>query len=220
MLTEVRKIEGMQVKQRCLEKVTAFVTRQTPNGRELLVFRHPHAGVQLPAGTVNPNETPHDAVLREVREETGLTNAAIMTYLGKIEQVMENGTRMIFRDSMLQSTPQQDATMMRTILNRGLTVETGDPINGFIRVSFREFDHETGRQLSAQSGWIPSNSLADQVERHFYLLEVPADTPDRWSQTADRGYLFDLYWVPLNQDPGLHPAQAAWLTYARAQGLQ
>lgn len=40
-----------------LHKVTGFVTR----GRELLVFRHPTAGVQLPAGTVEAGETPEAA---------------------------------------------------------------------------------------------------------------------------------------------------------------
>ncbi|MEM7335281.1 MAG: hypothetical protein AAF490_24600 [Chloroflexota bacterium] len=43
-------------------KVTAFITRETVNGRELLVFQHPYAGVQLPAGTVDPNEAPETAV--------------------------------------------------------------------------------------------------------------------------------------------------------------
>ena len=35
-----------------VEKVTAFVTRQTADGFDLLLFQHPSAGIQLPAGTV------------------------------------------------------------------------------------------------------------------------------------------------------------------------
>ncbi len=38
----------------------------------LLVFRHPLAGVQLPKGTIDPAETPAQAVLRELAEESGL----------------------------------------------------------------------------------------------------------------------------------------------------
>lgn len=53
-------------------KVSAFITR----GRQLLVFRkpfHPGTGTQVPAGTIEPDETPEHAVIREATEETGLT---------------------------------------------------------------------------------------------------------------------------------------------------
>ncbi|MCI0690634.1 NUDIX hydrolase [candidate division KSB1 bacterium] len=51
-------------------KVFAYIT----HGHRLLVFRHadfPKAGIQVPAGTIQPNERPDEAVLREVYEETG-----------------------------------------------------------------------------------------------------------------------------------------------------
>lgn len=44
-----------------VEKVTAFVTREGANGRELLIFRHPLNGLQLPAGTVEVGESPETA---------------------------------------------------------------------------------------------------------------------------------------------------------------
>ena len=65
-----------------VEKVLAYVTR----GDELLVFRHrdfPDAGLQVPAGTVQDGESPDVAVLRELREESGLTDAAIVSRLGR-----------------------------------------------------------------------------------------------------------------------------------------
>jgi 8-oxo-dGTP pyrophosphatase MutT (NUDIX family) len=66
-----------------VKKVVAYITR----GDELLVFTHrdiPEAGVQVPAGTVEMDETPGAAVLREVHEETGLplTAVRIAAYLG------------------------------------------------------------------------------------------------------------------------------------------
>ncbi len=39
-----------------IEKLTAFVTRPTSNGYELLLFEHPTAGIQIPAGTVAVHE--------------------------------------------------------------------------------------------------------------------------------------------------------------------
>lgn len=55
----------------------------------LLVFRHPHhadAGIQVPGGTVQDNESLEDAVLREAAEETGLSGFEIRACLGKQDQ--------------------------------------------------------------------------------------------------------------------------------------
>ncbi|MEZ4615878.1 MAG: NUDIX domain-containing protein [Caldilineaceae bacterium] len=54
------------------QKVTAFVTRSTAQGTELLLFKHPRAGIQLPAGTVEIDEAHAAAAACEAYEETGL----------------------------------------------------------------------------------------------------------------------------------------------------
>ncbi|GAA4838849.1 NUDIX hydrolase [Kitasatospora terrestris] len=71
------------------EKVLAYVVRDS----RLLVFRHAdntyeEVGIQVPAGSVRPGETPADAVLREAREETGLTDFKIVSKLGEAEYDM------------------------------------------------------------------------------------------------------------------------------------
>ena len=43
-------------------KVTAFITRDTSAGCELLVFTHPDAGIQVPAGTMEAGEARADYV--------------------------------------------------------------------------------------------------------------------------------------------------------------
>lgn len=85
-----------------LEKVTAFVLPPGEARREVLVFRHPTAGVQLPAGTVEEGEAPEAAVLREVFEETGIT-ARLIKKLG----VEESPTPL---------APQVDQLANRTLL--------------------------------------------------------------------------------------------------------
>lgn len=63
-------------------KVFAYITSR---GR-LLVFRHPlepSAGIQVPAGTVEPGEEPDAAVLREAWEETGLAGLKLTVFLGE-----------------------------------------------------------------------------------------------------------------------------------------
>lgn len=54
-----------------VKKVYAYITR----GEQLLVFNHvdfPEAGIQVPGGTLEPDELPESAVLREALKETGL----------------------------------------------------------------------------------------------------------------------------------------------------
>ncbi|MGV0870076.1 NUDIX domain-containing protein [Corynebacterium kalidii] len=58
---------------RSVEKAVGYVVHQ----RNLLVFTHDDfpmevTGVQVPAGSIAEGESPGDAVVREVREETGL----------------------------------------------------------------------------------------------------------------------------------------------------
>jgi 8-oxo-dGTP pyrophosphatase MutT (NUDIX family)/RimJ/RimL family protein N-acetyltransferase len=62
-------------------KVVAYITQ----GDKLLVFSHPmhpKAGIQVPAGTIEDNESPEQAALREAREETGLHGLEMRSFLG------------------------------------------------------------------------------------------------------------------------------------------
>jgi 8-oxo-dGTP pyrophosphatase MutT (NUDIX family) len=68
-------------------KAVAAVVRG--NGAELLAFRHPLAGVQLPRGTVEPGETPAAAALRELHEESGLLLEAEPVAIGTWERVLD-----------------------------------------------------------------------------------------------------------------------------------
>jgi 8-oxo-dGTP pyrophosphatase MutT (NUDIX family) len=53
-----------------VQKACAYITR---NGSEVLVFEAPgYDGLQVPKGTVEPGETPREAMYREAVEESGL----------------------------------------------------------------------------------------------------------------------------------------------------
>ncbi len=75
-------------KRKAFAYITSLTTSQTTsltaNGIRLLVFTHPRSpnpGIQVPAGTMRDGESPDDAVLREAREETGLTRLTLVGLL-------------------------------------------------------------------------------------------------------------------------------------------
>ena len=49
---------------------------------EILVFRHPHAGIQIVKGTIELGEHPAQAALRELCEESGICDARVDRDLG------------------------------------------------------------------------------------------------------------------------------------------
>ncbi|WP_347319558.1 NUDIX domain-containing protein [Rossellomorea sp. RS05] len=58
-----------------IKKAYGYITRNHNGRPQVLVFQHPilEAGVQIPKGTVQDGEDPEAAVVREMIEETGLT---------------------------------------------------------------------------------------------------------------------------------------------------
>lgn len=72
-------------------KVLAYIT----NCRRLLLFtqpQSPEAGIQVPAGTLRPDESPEDGVMREAWEETGLDGLILGPYLGRRDQEWDEST--------------------------------------------------------------------------------------------------------------------------------
>ena len=81
------------------QKALAYIYRSSQNKKEILVFDHeekygPIINPQVPAGTIKEGESPIDAVLREVFEESGLEFTGPTSFLG--EFAFKDSKRYVF----------------------------------------------------------------------------------------------------------------------------
>ena len=71
-------------------KVCPVLLRSKHGNLQILAFRHPLAGYQIVKGTIEPDEAPEAAVLRELFEESGINSASIIRHLGIWETGYKN----------------------------------------------------------------------------------------------------------------------------------
>ena len=196
-----------------IHKATGFVTRRRGARSDILVFRHPHAGVQLPAGTVESGESVETAAIREIREETGLRDLGVMSHLGSMCVDLEDESRALLEPVTLQVGPRADAGSLGISLGRAHWVRVACRIDDFAEVVCEEVDINASppRLRTRFSGWLPFGLLADRLERHFYHCEYTLPTAETWLQEADLGLTFACYWTPLVPKPELAEGQQEWM---------
>lgn len=198
-----------------LGKVTAFITRASPRGEELLLFEHPYAGIQVPAGTMEEGEMPEQAAVREAYEETGLAGLAVDRYLGVQEYRCPANARYMLRRATVYARPDPTSFDWAT-MRRGTRVSVRRRANGFTQVSYREWDRIPNRTyVSYQiTGWVEDSALTGTQVRHFYRLTGAPETPDRWTAFTDN-HTFTLFWAPLDALPEIIWPQRRWLHYLK-----
>jgi len=194
-------------------KVTALITRQRGAQRQLLLIRHPYAGIQIPAGTIEPDETPNEAALREASEETGLSDLTVAAYLGNEQTSLPPNQRAIRHSTTIYSRPDAGSFDWAHI-RRGIWVDlTGRRQGDWRQICFQEPDRVPDPQYVSMEimGWAPDGTLADRCTRHFYLLN--GDSPqDEWDIRAD-SHTFHLFWASIGELPTIISPQDQWLDW-------
>ena len=198
---------------RVVEKLTIFVTRRSDTGHDLLLFQHPSAGIQIPAGTVEAGEEPEAAAMRETTEETGLGDFTALRYLGSVDEMLPETRRIIAENTKVYAQPDPSSFDWAQ-LRRGLVVHLERQVPGFAHVTYEEWDRVADpRYISYQiTGWVPEQTLAEIRRRHFYHLEYHAPTPERWVVETDNHH-FELFWAPLQALPPVVEPQNTWLAW-------
>ena len=196
-----------------IHKVTAFISRERLEGRQILLFQHPQAGVQIPAGTVDEGEDWETAVLREATEETGLTQLTIHRYLGQIENELVAGEAILNQNSHIFSQPDATSLPFAPLMSRGMTFEVGEQRGNFHHIRYTEYDQlpNPTKITLYIDGWLPSERLSWRKTRHYVHLHCYEETPDRWTLPGDRNHLFAPFWANLQPKPAIVSPQNRWL---------
>jgi 8-oxo-dGTP pyrophosphatase MutT (NUDIX family) len=194
-----------------LQKVTAFITRPTPSGEEILLFKHPYAGYQFPAGTVNIRETPEAAVIREVAEETGLANLQISKALGYKDTIMPADQAVLIAPTTVFARP--DPTSFDWIkLQPGMWLDVLRKMHGYTQINYSEPDQLPDPKFTTYqiTGWVPDEVLSNLQRRYFFRFDFQGQTLVSWKVNTDH-HTFTLTWFPLDDLPVLIPPQDEWL---------
>ncbi|MYB66215.1 NUDIX domain-containing protein [Candidatus Poribacteria bacterium] len=200
-----------------IEKVSAFITQKRNEVESLLVFKHPTAGIQIPAGSVEPGEDIQTTAIRETYEETGLQHAKIEAYLGCMENELDAHQRIITHTTKVYIKPDLNAVPYKEKLTRGLTVDYRATHKNFTHVTYIEYafdEHFKPKCIDyIIDGWVPTENLSAQKRRHFFHLSTEEKTADTWQLKSDRDYIFMPFWAPLKPKPHLIPPQDKWLDF-------
>lgn len=193
-------------------KVTIFVTRNGQIGCELVLFWHSGGGLQVPAGSVEPDETFKEAALREAREETGLRDVEIVREIDSTITHIEPPNALLLEDVALRSTPDGQSTAWRP---GRTTVTVLDHAGSWVLVEYQERDLDRlDRPITAQlTGWVPADCLTRRQERQFFLARSHDNRHELWIQQGEPQHTFTVSWQPLQPRPDVVPDQQEWIDY-------
>ncbi len=200
-----------------IEKVAAFITQERNGILALLVFKHPTAGVQIPAGSVEVGEDIETAVIRETYEETGLQHVKIEKYLGCFENELDEQERIVTKTTEVYIKPDLNAVPYKEKLTRGLTVNYHANQGDYTHISYIEYEYDRFHKPVCIdyniTGWVPNDNLSTQKKRHFFHLSAQEKTADVWELKSDRGHVFQPFWIPLSPKPKIISPQDRWLDF-------
>lgn len=193
-----------------IEKVTCFVVNPQ---KQVAVFQHPHAGIQIPAGTVEIDEPPQAAALREAEEETGLSDLRVIRLLGTEDFTMPPDA-LITKDQAIVYARPDAGSFDWARLRRGIRVKREREQDGFIQVTYLEPDQDTNpHYITYQiTGWVRNTSLTSTLRRYFFLLQTESVAAGSWPVNTDH-HTFTAFWANPADLQRINPHQIHWLKY-------
>lgn len=197
-----------------VDKVCPVVLRQGNEGTEILVFRHPLAGVQLVKGTREAGESIAQAALRELAEESGITSGAV---IGPGAAIMGHDAAIMDHDAAIfgygASIPNGAAGIHHCAAVSNDAAILGDD------AAIMDHDAAITNDAAIIRDLGSSTDIVQGQVWHFCRVEA-GPLPAHWvfDTTDDGGHRFSFFWWPLLHDPtgDWHESFARALHHIRA----
>jgi len=179
--------------------------------KEILVFRHEDASIQMPAGTVEENEEITDGAIREMYEETGIVKDEIedIDLLEiKYNELLENEV-IIEKESNIYSRPREDSINWVKI-RKGITVNRIKEESGYSLIEYREWNNEIEKDYYTYEicGWIKNDNISKEKIRNFVVINVKTER-ETWNTFSDY-HTFKHYFIKVEKIPKLITNQEKW----------
>ena len=202
------------LQEKIMEKVAIFITRKKDSGIDVLLLRHPYAGIQIPAGTVEEDETIHDAAVREAYEETGLKDIILKSYIGCLYEELPEHINIISQKTKVYARPDESSFDWAEF-PRGTWVKEIRKKDGFTQVRYEEGDAYPGKEYITYCimGWVSNRFLYQKQRRHFFHF-TSEGMKETWTTFSDNHH-FELFWSPLLSLPKIIEPQNLWIEYVR-----
>jgi len=198
-----------------MKKITAFVFRN--DRKELLLFEHEDKTIQLPAGTVEPNEDLLEAGIREACEETAIRQQSIITseLLDFSNNDLESDELVIEETCPIYSRPKE-TSMCWGRIPRGITVKQVREKEGFYQVQFDDWNDEIKKDYLSYSliGWIKKECESREKLRYYCVLDVKNEQ-EKWLVNNDN-HVFKPFWSPITDLPENIVPENKWINVLRA----
>jgi 8-oxo-dGTP pyrophosphatase MutT (NUDIX family) len=202
------------LQEKIMEKVAIFITRKKDSRIDMLLLRHPYAGIQVPAGTVEEDETIHDAAVREAYEETGLKNLILKSYIGGVYEELPEHISIISQKTNVYARPDESSFDWAEF-PRGTWVKEVRKKDRFTQVRYEEGNIYPGKEYITYCimGWVSNRFLCRIQRRHFFHFTGEC-MKETWTTVSDN-HQFELFWSPLYSLPKIVEPQNLWIEYVR-----
>ncbi len=175
-------------------KSMGIITRNSGENLEILVICHTADGYKLAGGTIEQNETPEKACLREIGEETEIFDVVITKKLIESKIPLKDDEYYVKASSYLFSRPN-DISFNWAKLPKGVRVTKEKSLDEYSQVVFTEYESLNSKDISYQlMGFILNENLTKDAKRFTYHLTVNENVKTQKCIIND-GFKYEIKWV-------------------------
>lgn len=189
-------------------KVAAFVVKCALEPM-VLAFRHPLAGLQFPAGTIEPGEEILAAAQRAVLEETGISGLD-QGQIVAIERCRMDADEGFVVETVESLSDCEGKAVSHFHRGRRIRVLSGDDEFSLVCEEEWNLNVDPPTRRTRIPGIIPTRFIGRSISRAYVRFQFIGDLKtEPWTHASD-GHIWQVEWIPLRTTERFAQDQADW----------